>query len=76
MGNCQPETAAFLFALVLGPLNLWYLHRRGKRIWLVWTIPALSLSATLMVGFYAILLIAVTAVLAPMLAQGDCLSLR
>jgi len=34
-----------LLALLIGPVNLWFLHRRNKRIWLIWTTPLISLVA-------------------------------
>lgn len=32
-----------LFIVLVGPLNIWLLARRNRRIWLLWTIPAISL---------------------------------
>ncbi|MDJ0835732.1 MAG: hypothetical protein QNK37_04400 [Acidobacteriota bacterium] len=43
-----------VFALLMGPLNLLVLARRGKRIWLLWTVPAISLVATLTVVVFAV----------------------
>ena len=37
------------FSLLVGPLNLWWLSRRKRRLWLLWTVPALSLLACLLV---------------------------
>jgi hypothetical protein len=42
------------FALVIGPLNLWLLSRWRKRLWLLWTVPAISLLTCLTVAGYAI----------------------
>ena len=30
------------FAILIGPINLWYLNRRKKRIWMLWTVPVIS----------------------------------
>jgi hypothetical protein len=32
-----------LFTIAIGPVNLWLLSRWKRRIWLLWTVPALSL---------------------------------
>jgi hypothetical protein len=32
-----------LFAITIGPLNLFVLSRRQRKIWLLWTVPAISL---------------------------------
>ena len=45
----------FLFAFIIGPLNLWYLARRKKRILLLVTVPAISLLATVLVFAFAAL---------------------
>ena len=42
-----------LFAFVLGPLNLWVLSRRGKRILLLVTVPIVSLITTFLVFGFA-----------------------
>jgi hypothetical protein len=44
-----------LFVIVIGPLNLIWLSRRKKKIWLLWTVPAISLLATLAVSSFAFL---------------------
>ncbi|HSR70617.1 MAG TPA: hypothetical protein VLU25_22005 [Acidobacteriota bacterium] len=41
-----------LFALLLGPANVFFLHRRKRRVWLWWTVPATALATTgLLIGF-------------------------
>jgi hypothetical protein len=42
-----------LFVIVIGPVNLMLLARRGKKIWLLWTVPAISLATCLAVSGYA-----------------------
>jgi len=44
-----------LFTLLVGPVNLLYLRRRGRRLWLLWTVPAASLVTCLAVMLYAFL---------------------
>ncbi len=43
-----------LFSFIIGPVNLFILNRRRKRIWLLWTVPALSSIFCLMVIGYMI----------------------
>jgi hypothetical protein len=43
-----------LFAVALGPVNLVVLGRKKKRIWMLWTVPALSLLTCLAVFGYMI----------------------
>ncbi|MBY0228593.1 MAG: hypothetical protein K2W96_04865, partial [Gemmataceae bacterium] len=43
-----------LFAAVIGPLNLWYLTKLKKRIWLLWTVPAISAVTCLLVMGYTV----------------------
>jgi hypothetical protein len=43
-----------LFVIVIGPLNLIWLSRRRKKIWLLWTVPAISLLTTLAVSSFAL----------------------
>lgn len=43
-----------LFVIVIGPVNLLVLARRQKKIWLLWTVPALSLATCLAIAVYAI----------------------
>jgi hypothetical protein len=43
-----------VFVIVIGPLNLIWLSRRRKKIWLLWTVPAISLLTTLAVSSFAL----------------------
>jgi hypothetical protein len=43
-----------VFALVIGPLNIWLLSRWKRRIWLLWTVPAISLVTCVAVFAYMI----------------------
>ena len=43
-----------LFVLVIGPLNVWLLSRWRKRLWLLWTVPAISLLTCLAVAGFAL----------------------
>lgn len=43
------------FSIVIGPVNLLVLARRRKRIWLLWTVPAVSLLAAALVFAYSVL---------------------
>ena len=54
-----PKRGFFLlllvFVLVIGPLNIYVLNRRGKRIWLLWTVPLISVATSALVfGFAAV----------------------
>jgi len=42
-----------VFVLTIGPLNLWILSRKRRRIWLLWTVPAISLLTCGAVTLYA-----------------------
>ncbi len=42
------------FTIVIGPLNLWVLGRRRRRMWLLWTVPAISLVTCLAIWVYAV----------------------
>ncbi len=42
-----------VFAVGIGPVNVWLLARFRRRIWLWWNVPAISLLACLAVFFYA-----------------------
>ena len=42
-----------VFAIVIGPVNLIVLSRKKRRIWMLWTIPAISLVTCLAVFLYA-----------------------
>jgi hypothetical protein len=45
-------TLMILFSVAIGPLNLWLLARKGKRLWLLWTVPSISFATCLAVfGF-------------------------
>ncbi|HPU57537.1 MAG TPA: hypothetical protein PLH97_14855, partial [Verrucomicrobiota bacterium] len=44
-----------VFVIVIGPANLIYLSWTGRRTWLLWTIPAISVLATVMVFAYTTL---------------------
>ena len=44
-----------LFVVVIGPINLIVLSRKKRRIWLLWTVPAISLVTCLAISAYAIL---------------------
>src|SRR5262249_14507329 len=45
----------FLFAVAVGPVSVWLLSRYNRRIWLLWTVPAVSLFTCMAVfGFVAI----------------------
>jgi hypothetical protein len=43
-----------LFAIGIGPVNLWWLARLKRRIWMLWTIPAVSLLTIFAVFGYMI----------------------
>ena len=43
------------FVIVIGPVNLAYLHRIKRRTWMLWTIPAISFATTLLVFAYSLL---------------------
>jgi hypothetical protein len=44
-----------MFVILIGPLNLIWLSRKRKKIWLLWTVPAISLVTTLAVSSFAFL---------------------
>ncbi|HEU4391408.1 MAG TPA: hypothetical protein VFV34_26650 [Blastocatellia bacterium] len=44
-----------LFVVMIGPVNLILLSRKKRRIWLLWTVPAISLVTCLAISAYAIL---------------------
>jgi hypothetical protein len=48
-------TLMLLFTLVIGPLNLWLLGRKGRRLWMLWTVPSISLVTCLAVFGYMLL---------------------
>ncbi len=43
-----------VFSLLVAPINLWWLSRRRRRIWLLWTVPAMSLLACVLVVVVAL----------------------
>ena len=43
-----------LFIVAVGPLNIFLLARKNRRIWMLWTIPAISLLTTLLVFVYSL----------------------
>jgi hypothetical protein len=43
-----------VFVIVIGPLNLIWLSRKRRKIWLLWTVPAISLLTTLAVSSFAL----------------------
>ena len=43
------------FVVVIGPINLIWLARRRKKIWMLWTVPVIALVACLAVTAYALL---------------------
>ncbi len=44
----------FVFTVLIGPVNLAVLSRRGKRMWLLWTIPAVSILTCAVVVLYVL----------------------
>jgi len=44
-----------LFAVIIGPVNLIVLSRKGKRIWMLWTVPAISFLTCAAVSAYSLL---------------------
>lgn len=44
-----------VFGVVIGPVNIWVLSRMKRRIWMLWTVPVLSLMAATAVFGYALL---------------------
>ncbi|MFA6956300.1 MAG: hypothetical protein WC538_10550 [Thermoanaerobaculia bacterium] len=45
--------AMTLFAIVAGPVNLIFLSRKNRRIWILWTLPLLSIATCVVVIVYA-----------------------
>jgi hypothetical protein len=43
------------FIILVGPVNFFLLARKNKRIWMLWTIPAISLVTTLLIFAYSLL---------------------
>lgn len=44
-----------VFAILMGPANLFILSRKKRQIWLLWTVPVLSLTASIIIFGYATL---------------------
>lgn len=44
-----------LFVIVIGPVNLLWLAKKKRKIWMLWTIPAISLATCLLVSGYSFL---------------------
>jgi hypothetical protein len=44
----------FLFVLIIGPVNLIWLAKRKRKIWMLWTVPAFSLLTCLVVAGFAL----------------------
>ena len=44
-----------VFVIVIGPVNLFVLSRKKKRMWLLWTVPLISLLTCLAVSAYTVL---------------------
>lgn len=42
------------FAVGIGPVNVWFLSRRGRKMWLWWIVPAVSLATCLVVFAYSL----------------------
>ena len=42
------------FAVGIGPVNVWFLSRRGRKMWLWWIVPAVSLATCLIVFAYSL----------------------
>jgi hypothetical protein len=45
----------FLFVLTIGPANLFLMSRLKRRIWVLWTIPAISFATTMLIFIYSLL---------------------
>ena len=43
------------FVLMIGPVNLILLNRLKRRIWILWTVPAISFASTMLVFIYSLL---------------------
>jgi hypothetical protein len=48
-------TLMLLFTVAIGPLNLWLLGRKGRRLWMLWTVPSISFVTCLAVFGYMLL---------------------
>jgi hypothetical protein len=45
----------FIFVLTIGPANLILMSRLKRRIWVLWTIPAISFATTMLIFIYSLL---------------------
>lgn len=45
----------FVAAALIGPVNLWLVARKNRHIWLLWTVPTLSLATCVIILIYALL---------------------
>ncbi|MDX2040340.1 MAG: hypothetical protein SF097_03780 [Acidobacteriota bacterium] len=43
-----------LFVIVIGPVNLIWLAKKKRKIWMLWTVPAISLLTCLIVAFFSL----------------------
>jgi hypothetical protein len=43
-----------IFAIVIGPVNLWVLGRMRRRIWMLWTVPLIAIVTSAAIFFYAV----------------------
>jgi hypothetical protein len=44
-----------VFTIAIGPINLWLLGRQDRRMWMLWTVPAISLVTCLLVFGYMLI---------------------
>lgn len=44
-----------VYALLCGPILIWFLGRRNRRIWLIWILPLVSVGTALVVATYGLL---------------------
>jgi hypothetical protein len=44
-----------LFAIAIGPVNIWLLSRKGRKMWLWWNVPLISVLTCLTVFTYSLL---------------------
>jgi hypothetical protein len=47
-------TLMLAFVIIIGPINLIWLSRRRKKIWMLWTVPAIALVTCLAVAGFAL----------------------
>lgn len=47
-------TIMLIFAILIGPLNIYILSKKKRKIWLLWTVPAGALVFTLVLLLYAL----------------------